>query len=155
MCAVNRYPQTVKPARQRRHPPLYGRNIDRLIRARGATVTAIAAQCGMGVTQLTNIKNDPRLNPSVKTLERVATALGVDLAILFAPADPQEVSLDAARLNPAIDPAVIRRELIAVLLDALSAAVSTLTRTDPRFSEQGASVDPEESSEGRGARRRG
>ena len=150
-------PAVTTPAtpRKKRTPPYWGRNIKRILEAKKLKVKDVAAGAGMSSSQFSNLTNDDRLDPAISQIDRMAKSLGVNLGIVFAPADPQEVSLDAARVNPAIDPAIVRRELTSVLLDALSAAVATLTRSDPRFGQQSADPPLEESSEGRGARRRG
>lgn len=62
-------------------------------KARGMIQKQLAAACGMSVAQLWSIETE-RNSPSVKTVARLASALGVTLAQLF---DPPEKDVDTPR----------------------------------------------------------
>ncbi len=55
-----------------------------LCKQRGMTVTALAEKVGITQPNMSNIVN-AKTSPSLELLERIARALGVDVAELFAP----------------------------------------------------------------------
>jgi ribosome-binding protein aMBF1 (putative translation factor) len=49
--------------------------------ARGLSLAAIAQGTGMDKSNLSRLENDPNANPTLETLSRIATAIGVKLTI--------------------------------------------------------------------------
>ena len=60
-------------------------NIKRVLKERGLTATQIAERMGVTNVALSQHMNG---NPSVQTLERIAQAIGCDVAELFDPLPP-------------------------------------------------------------------
>jgi transcriptional regulator with XRE-family HTH domain len=63
-------------------------NIRRLRVARGVSQEAFAVDAGVDRTYMSRIERKLE-NPTVTVLERIATALGVDIAALFADPGPE------------------------------------------------------------------
>jgi transcriptional regulator with XRE-family HTH domain len=68
-----------------------GDNIKRIREAKKLSQKEVITAIGMGAAQYSRIENG-KTDPSVSTLERVAQALGVELAELFTPDTIQEVN---------------------------------------------------------------
>lgn len=64
-------------------------NLRRIRVERGMTQEALANDAGVAVPYLSHLERGLR-NPSIGLLEKLATVLGVDLADLFSPIDPNE-----------------------------------------------------------------
>ena len=69
-------------------------NIRRLRKAAGLTATAAAEHAGMHQTTWSHIENGTNPNPTPKTLEKIASALGVTLVELFTDEDGESVTLE-------------------------------------------------------------
>ena len=65
-------------------------NVKRLCKLRGITQKELASKIGISETSL-NVSLKPDGNPSVKTIEKVATGLGVSVSQLLA--SPEELEL--------------------------------------------------------------
>ena len=68
-----------------------GENIKRIREAKKLSQKEVITAIGMGAAQYSRIENG-KTDPSVSTLERVAQALGVELAELFTSDSIQEVN---------------------------------------------------------------
>ena len=106
---------------------VWQRNIERLVGDEHGRQQQIAKKAGMENPQFSNLINSASANPQIKTLERVADALGVDVASLFAPtfseagvshATPSVVASDASLDSVHVE-AVLRDALVNILLDVL------------------------------------
>ncbi len=51
--------------------------------AQGLSLADMEARCGITRATLSRLENDPHPNPTLSTLVRIATALGVELTIAF------------------------------------------------------------------------
>jgi len=54
--------------------------------ARGLSLARVAERSGIDKSRLSKLENDPRSNPTLATLTRIADAIGVKLEIHVAPA---------------------------------------------------------------------
>jgi transcriptional regulator with XRE-family HTH domain len=129
-------------ARKDRVLPLWGRNIKRLLVERGTTATAVADKLGMGIQQFSNITNDPDLNPTVGTLQRIADALGVPLADLFAhPEAAHAHARGSDQISPEFKAALtdtVRQTLVEVFTDVLGGLTTEGRTTGEQDADHGA-----------------
>lgn len=130
----------------KRERPIWGQNIRRLVDANGETAKAVAKKAAMSEQHFSNLTNDPELNPTIDTLQRVSDALGVPLAELFVaagaekgePADGRRALSSVITAEELAGP--LRTALAAVLVDMLNGLAATSnaadeSTTDPRTEE--------------------
>lgn len=134
-------------AMAKRERPIWGQNIRRLVDANGETAKAVAKKAAMSEQHFSNLTNDPELNPTIDTLQRVSDALGVPLAELFVaagaekkgePADGRRALSSVITAEDLTGP--LRTALAAVLVDMLNGLAATShaadeSTPDPRVEE--------------------
>lgn len=59
-----------------------GKNLQKLRRDRGVTQEELAHKAGIHQTYLSGVESGKR-NPSIGVLERIASGLGIDIALFF------------------------------------------------------------------------
>ncbi len=62
---------------------MIGKNIKQIRKQRGLTLTQLAAKTGISKSYLSNIERDLKQNPSIHVMEKIASALKVDLKTLI------------------------------------------------------------------------
>lgn len=86
-------------------------NLKQIMQKKGVTALELAKSSGLAVTNIRRIMNDPEATPYHQTAEKLAKALGVSIAQIYAQKAP--VAGDAKLLKERVDDAV------RAILDAL------------------------------------
>lgn len=76
---------------------MIGKNIKRIRKKRGLTLTELASRAGIAKSYLSNIERNLNKNPSLNVIDKIAAVLEVDLNTLVGPTinlenKPQELS---------------------------------------------------------------
>lgn len=73
---------------------MIGKNIRRIRKQQGLTLSELAERAGIAKSYLSNIERNVNQNPSIQVLERLAAVLDVDIQVLLGIEPPKELQPD-------------------------------------------------------------
>ncbi|MCM3111546.1 helix-turn-helix domain-containing protein [Lederbergia lenta] len=72
---------------------MIGKNICKIRKKKGLTITELANRAGIAKSYVSNIERDVNKNPSINVIEKIASVLEVDLKTLIDPESTNETKL--------------------------------------------------------------